>query len=265
MTTLQDALTNGRGTERPFNCPVHDDRNASASVNVLKGVWVCYACNARGRVDAPLEIDPDDLVRQVKDLLSDTEISPYPESWLTLYTGPCEYWEKRFSYEAIEHFQLGFDPVKEEPCYPLRAPNGKIHGLVHRNSDYSSKRKYKYPYGVSIQNYLFNYTPARRSTAVLVEGAADAIALWEVGIEAFAIYGTRPSRKQIQLVLKTAPDLVVCAFDQDKAGRRAAYEVIDLINGLCPVSIAVWDDNDGKDPAELIPEQRTSYIGSLIQ
>jgi DNA primase len=89
--------------------------------------------------------------------------------------------------------------------------------------------------------------------------------LWGVGIEAFAIYGTRPSKRQIQLVLKTDPDLIVCAFDQDSAGRRASYEVIDLVNGLCPVSVAVWDDNDGKDPAELTPEQRTRHIGLLIQ
>jgi len=265
MTTLADALARGHGTERSFHCPVHHDRNASASVNVLKGVWICYTCNARGRIDAPAEIDPEDLLHQVNDLLSDTEITPYPESWLTLYTGNSEYWEKRFSPNAIEHFQLGFDPVKEEPCYPLRASNGKIHGLVHRNSDPSSKRKYKYPYGVSIQNYIFNYTPVRRSTAVLVEGAADAIALWEVGIEAFAIYGTRPSKRQINLVLRTDPDLIVCAFDQDTPGRRAALEVIDLVDGLAPVSIAVWDDNDGKDPAELTPDMRTSHIGGLLK
>jgi len=264
MTTLQEAITRGKGTERSFNCHVHDDKNASASVNVIKGVWVCYACGAKGAVDGPIEIDPSDLLRNVYELLDDPDIKPYPASWLALYNGESEYWESRFSKAAIIRFDLGFDPVKEEPCYPLRSPSGDIHGLVHRNSDPTSKRKYKYPYGVSIQNYLFNYSPEQRSTVVLVEGAADAIALWEVGIEAFAIYGTRPSDVQMNLIRKVDPERVVVAFDQDSPGRRAAAAVSTFLYGEMEVVIAMWDDNRGKDPAELTPEERTSYIGSLI-
>jgi len=262
MTTLQEAVSNGKGTERQFNCHIHDDRNASASVNVIKGKWVCYACGASGDID--VDIDPQDLRKQVHDLLNAPEIVPYPESWLVLYSGPCEYWEKRFSAEAIQNFNLGFDPSLEMPCYPLRTPSGVIHGLVYRNNDYQSKRKYKYPWGVQIQNYLFNYSFGAVSTVVLVEGAADAIALWEVGITAFAIYGTRPSSRQMDLVRKLDPKRVVCAYDQDRAGREAAVKTRRLFKDSAELVIACWDADDGKDPDELTPSQRNDYIGSLI-
>lgn len=32
----------------PVKCPFHDDRSASASVNVEKGAFTCHACEMRG-------------------------------------------------------------------------------------------------------------------------------------------------------------------------------------------------------------------------
>lgn len=251
MTTLQEALSRGRGVERPFNCMVHDDQNASAYVNVVKGLWFCHACHASGVIDGPIDVDPHDLVVQINEILEDKDISVYPESWLTLYKGPSEYWESRFSQAAIEHFDLGFDPVKEMSCYPLRNPLGEIHGLVYRNNDPTSKRKYKYPYGINITNYLFNYSREKKDAVVLVEGAADAIALWEVGVEAFAVLGNRPSRTQINLIKRVDPQRIVLAFDMDSAGRTASEIAYAAFGSQYEVVRATWDDNDGKDPAEL--------------
>ena len=33
---------------RVINCPVHDDRHASASVNTSSGLWQCFACQSGG-------------------------------------------------------------------------------------------------------------------------------------------------------------------------------------------------------------------------
>lgn len=38
---------NGHGN-RVINCPVHNDRHASASVNTGTGLWQCFACQASG-------------------------------------------------------------------------------------------------------------------------------------------------------------------------------------------------------------------------
>ena len=264
MTTLQEALSRGRGIERPFNCMVHDDKNASAYVNVVKGLWFCHSCHASGSLDGPIDVDPHDLVTQVNEILSDKEISVYPESWLTLYKGTSEYWESRFTQRAIDYFDLGFDPVKEMSCYPLRNPIGEIHGLVYRNNDPTSKRKYKYPYGINISNYMFNYSRERRDTVVLVEGAADAIALWEIGIEAFAVLGNHPSNTHINLIKRVEPKRIVLAFDMDSGGNSASVIIDDALGGQYEVVRATWDDNLGKDPAELNELHRSNFIGSLV-
>ena len=265
MITLEQALRTGRGTERRFNCPspTHDDKNASADVNKIKGVWYCHSCHASGRIDQITDIDPHDLLAQITELLSTEEIRSYPESWLTLYLGSSEYWQSRFTQAAIDHFQLGYDPSKDKPCYPLRSPSGEIHGLVHRSTDPTMKMKYRYPFGSTIGNYLFNYIPAARSTVFLVEGAADAIACWEAGIEAFAILGSRPSNEQARLVRRVEPSRVVLAFDMDTAGSLAAENAAALFGGDYELIRATWDENEGKDPAELSVEQRNSYIGNL--
>ena len=40
-----DIPVTGSG-ERNMRCPVHDERVASASMNVSKGLWHCHACGA---------------------------------------------------------------------------------------------------------------------------------------------------------------------------------------------------------------------------
>ena len=59
--TLEDAIAVGQGVERPCRCPVHDDSQASASVNVIKGVWYCHACFASGTVDGKKTPSVDSL------------------------------------------------------------------------------------------------------------------------------------------------------------------------------------------------------------
>jgi DNA primase len=34
--------------EKSIKCPVHDDSNASASVNTMTGLWTCFACQQGG-------------------------------------------------------------------------------------------------------------------------------------------------------------------------------------------------------------------------
>ena len=65
--------------------------------------------------------------------------------------------------------------------------------------------KYSYPAGVDVGRLLFNYTPDHRNAVVLCEGALDAIALWNSGVDAFAIYGSRLSVEQVMLIEQDRP------------------------------------------------------------
>jgi DNA primase len=269
MTTLAEAIANGHGAERSFNCHVHQDANASASVNVDKGLWYCYTCGARGKVGDVLDenIDWTSYHSKVERLLRPPP-EPYPESWLDLFdSGPVHpYWLNRFSETTCRHFRLGYDPSEQKPCYPLRYPNGEVAGLVHRSVD-GSRPKYKYPWGVDVKKLLFNYEPYAFRDIYLVEGATDAMALWEVGreIAVFAVMGSSLGTVQLDLISKCDPVNVVLAFDQDEAGNKAAAEASGMLRrrGIRTVR-AAWDRDLGKDPGELTLEDRRNMLVTAL-
>jgi DNA primase len=263
LTTLSEAIASGHGVERPFNCHVHPDHNASASVNVDKGLWICYACGAKGRVDDHVE-NPDyaTLPKRIERTLAEPP-QPYPESWLDLFDyGPVHpYWLGRFNEETCRHFRLGYDPSVGKPCYPLRYEDGSVAGLVYRSID-GSEPKYKYPWGIDVTKLLFNYEPTLADEVWLVEGAADAMALWECGIQdVHAIYGSELKVAQVELLLPREPERVVLAFDQDNAGMKAAMLAERLLDHWGFRSAPCrWDSKLGKDPGELPLEDRRNIL-----
>jgi DNA primase len=267
--TMEEAVLSAddRRNERPFRCHVHDDSQASASVNVLKGVWVCYGCHAKGRVDG--EIIETDFVRSKDDifaLLSDDADHEFTESMLSLYTSGeiNPYWRERFSEDAIEHFALGTDPVSGRPCYPLRDSAGKLLGMVMRNLD--RQPKYKYPKGVKAHRLLWNYTTEHRRQVVLVEGAMDAIAAWEVGVEAFGIYGSNLGEAQVELLCKISPQWVHLAFDNDAAGQKCTEDARELLEAKgFYVDVFPWRSYPfHKDIADLAPQTRQNSLQHLL-
>lgn len=261
--TLSEALTKGGGIWRSFTCPNHDDRSPSARVNSVTGKWVCMVCGSKGKSDA-YEVPEHLVIKRVRMLdASPTELS---ESYLDLYdsSGPGEYWSQRFTPEACKHFRLGYDSTKDKSLYPLRDTTGQLLGLVYRS--YTGDPKYKYPRGVPTSQLLFNYHEIEcRTPVVVVEGAPDVIALWEVGVPAVGTFGARLLPGQQRLLSALQPTKVVMAYDQDRAGRTGAREAVTALSASGLVAQrAYW--SGAKDPGELEPTQRRKifekYLGS---
>lgn len=236
MTTLDEALIGSGAIERPFHCPVHADKHASASVNVISGLWICYTCGAKGKAGNGYTVNPDQLLSYLKGVQKHHEQHYFPESWLNLYTAgdPHEYWQGRFSRQACEHFSLGYDEETESATYPLRDAGGYLLGVVRRplSPDWDGG-KYIYPKYVDVTRYLFNYNQFEaRKVALLVEGAADAIAAWEAGYEAYAIYGSRMTEDQAQLLRRVGVQQVWTAFDNDEAGEKCHNRVVEMIKDM---------------------------------
>jgi len=251
--TLSEAVTRGHGTERTFLCPVHGDSRPSASLNIVKGKWICYTCGAHGSLtgeDALMEPDYLQMKLWFAQKLEETRV--YPEAWLNRWdAGPVHpYWTKRVGDEAARHFRLGYDPGVEAVTYPLRRTDGAVLGVVRRALEAGDGPKYRYPKGIDISRLLFNFSSDRRSVVVLVEGALDAIALWNVGITAFAIYGSRLSSTQVNLIDRIDPDYVFTAFDADDAGYRAHQQVEQAMRHRF-VSRLTWPASWGKDVDEI--------------
>lgn len=275
--TLEEALTRGRGRERAFRCPVHGDSHASASVNVVKGWWTCYVCGAKGTTTDIIEGEDFEFGQGLVELLDEGEDArEYPEAWLDLVHRPGlhhPYWLSRFWGSTIDHFRLGYDHVKGQPCYPMRAPDGTVLGLVYRQLD--REPKYLYPRGVTKSELLFGYTSEHRESVLLVEGALDAVACWESGSEAFALYGAQISAAQLALLQRTGVTKVGLVLDNDAAGVRAVKgwftdegRYVPGIEwwlgqaGIDSVSMD-WTGQPFKDIAEAPAEVRTTLLRAL--
>lgn len=259
--TLADAIAKGSGNQRSFCCPVHGDSNASASVNVAKGVWFCFACGAKGKIDGTYEVDPHLLLEEINDFSREQRI--YPESWLDIYDSPGDkYWRERFSEEAIVQFRLGRDRVKDVPTYPMRDPSGRVLGVVARNTE---GPKYKYPRDVKTSKLLFNYDSNRYDPyPILVEGAMDAIAVWEAGFTAYGCFSAALYDGQLELLSQQGPAIVFLAYDMDRAGKAARLAAAEKLGniGILTQSI-VWDDKY-KDLGEMPLHLRKELLESIV-
>jgi hypothetical protein len=263
--TLAEALRWGRGVERPFLCPEHGDSRPSASVNIIKRKWYCYTCHAHGDLNGEAMLaEPDYLSMKLWLDNKLAEGTVYPESWLNRWdAGPVHpYWLGRVGEAAARVHRLGNDAEAEAVTYPLRDPTGQVLGVVRR-SLLGGGPKYKYPAGIDVGRLLFNYTPEHREAVVLTEGALDAIALWNVGIDAFAIYGSRLSVAQVRLIDRIDPEYVYTCYDQDEAGWRAHRETEKAFAHrlVCRLS---WPRAWGGDIDEIGETRRRKVVDDLV-
>lgn len=253
--TLAEAIATGQGIERPFRCEQHPDTHASASVNVIKMVWYCYACHASGAADKKKAPSIEALQSMVE---PDRLARIYPESYLKLYEDPG-YWLTRFPYWLCRAMGLGSDPFTGDGVFPVHTGAGQLAGVGRRNlfTQVVGEAKievqgtrYLYPRVWSASQTLFG-SAGRWSThpvIALVEGAADASACWEVGAPGFAVYGSGLHLPQQNLVYRMAPTLILLAFDEDEAGERAADHAAKDLVSIAPVHRVRWP-HKFKDPA----------------
>lgn len=265
--TLSEALSYGKGTERAFLCPVHDDSRPSASVNVVKKKWYCYTCGAHGGLTGEALLAEPDYLLLKRDLEErmEAEDRVYTESWLARYdAGPVHpYWVERFDEPTARRFRLGYDSDADAVTYPLRSPSGEVLGVVRRPLGQSDGPKYLYPRGIDISRLLFNYTPDARRCVVLVEGALDAVALSLVGVHAFAVYGSRLSRDQVRLIDRLDPEQVYTCFDADDAG-GLAHVAAERAFKHRAVGRLRWPPSWGKDIDEVSLENRRRVVRRLL-
>jgi hypothetical protein len=234
-------------------------------VNVIKKVWICYTCGAHGGLTgehALLEPDYEQMKQWFTERMEEGHV--YPEAWLARYTagGVHPYWAERVGESAARHFKLGYDVESDAGTYPLRdSGSGAVLGVVRRSLS-GDGPKYLYPRGVDVGRQLFNYTPDSRAVVVLCEGALDAIALWNVGVDAFAIYGARLGPEQVRLVDRVDPQYIFTAYDNDDAGGRAHFDT-ERAFGHRFVSRLRWPRSWGKDVGELSEDRLRKVVSPL--
>lgn len=260
MATLDDVLRSGEGIERPFRCSEHNDHQSSASVNVLKGVWCCYACGAAGTVSGKKAPSVTDLEAMLE---PEKSVRVYAETYLRLFDVRLGNFAARFPEWLRRHAGLGFDPLTGDATFPVRTPELRLAGVGRRKENPGDGPRYVYPPRWAASRSLF-VVGAPGDVLVLVEGAADASSVAETGAYAAGVYGSGLHKPQIELVMRLNPKLVLVAFDADEAGQAGMKRAVFALNALVPTEFVDWRLGGKKDPAELEVGVRSELLAQSV-
>ena len=200
-------------------------------------------------------------------------IGAAPDSWDALATAAAEAGFKPDVLEAVglvKTRQGGggqYDVFRDRLVFPILSPIGKVLGFGGRilpdtktgSDDYTPA---KYVNSPETEVYhkgrvLYGMKQAKRAVrtereAVVVEGYADVVALWQAGVQnVVAASGTALTPQQLDLLRKLDVQRLVLLFDADAAGRGAARKGVDLAldAGLAPYAVTL---PDGADPDSFV-------------
>ncbi len=173
--------------------------------------------------------------RQVKgEVARDFLLGYAPDKWSVL----SEHFDQKLLVEAglvvVKDDGLVYDRFRARIVFPIRDRRARIIGFGGRVLDDSMPKylnspettlfhKGKEVYG--LHELLGKNSKPQR--ILIVEGYMDVIALAQFGIHyAVAALGTASSSAHLDLLFRFSSELVFC-FDGDKAGREAAWRVMD--------------------------------------
>jgi DNA primase len=154
-----------------------------------------------------------------------------------------------------------YDRLRERIVFPIRDRRGRVIGFGGRVLG-DGKPKYLnspetpvFHKGRELYG-LYEAQKARRKLErlLVVEGYLDVIALAQFGIDyAVAALGTATTPEHLQLLLRSAPELVFC-FDGDRAGRDAAWKALQTALPLATgnQSLRFLFLPEGEDPDTLV-------------
>lgn len=258
------------GEERIAPCPFHNDGGKpNLYINARTGLYYCHSCGARGHVGKTTDGVP---LSTLKERLAEVgkpvpeKMQPRSESWLDRYDNDHPYWQqdRGFSARVIKQFRLGYDPMADMLTIPIRNVNGMPVGVIHRRTpdqiEAGHRPKYFHPTGFKMGRSLFGISHVTglaydvRQIAVC-EGPLDAIACWDAGFPAVALYGARMTEDQARILRRAGIPQVVCMTDNDPAGDNAVASIHDALPGV-RVRVGMYRPGWGKDPGELTAEQR---------
>jgi DNA primase len=132
-------------------CPFHDDSDPSFAMSTVTGLWICYACGAKGNLKQfldRLEIDRQTIqlkhgeaLKKVRNnrkpeanpTASLTTKDPLPEEILGLFNMcPTSLLDAGFEESTLRFFEIGFDKLHMRVTYPMRDLKGQLLGINGR-------------------------------------------------------------------------------------------------------------------------------------
>jgi DNA primase len=256
------------GGEHYYFCPFCNHYNPKLAVNINKGKWQCWTCNARGgslmsllrkmkvpreqirklsvllETYLPKEDDPTDVV----DVTLPSEFLPLWEpSSLIGYRRASAYAKGRgITFADVLRYRIGYcveGRYANRLIVPSYDAQGSLNFFVARDFTGSAFVNYVNP-PVSKDVVAFDYYTNWEYPIVLVEGMFDAMA---VKRNAIPLLGKTLPRRLQKKIIETGTQDVYLALDND-----ALKDTIRIAETLTNEGVTVWlIELDGKDPSDL--------------
>lgn len=278
------------GEEWQCLCPYHEDTSPSFSLNVRKGLFICYACGAKGTVDSLADhlsadrpegeeisvSDVRDKIARLHQNLPRRRFLP-PDMPKAYQLGNYrEMWTERgiTSDTVFDLFSLGYDVLEDELIIPVHAPDSRrlVSYIRRRRNPEPHQPKYLYQKNFKISENLFGSWQARTvepmagvPAIAVTEGSIDTLALWQAGVPSVALLGARCSPAQAKLIRALSPVFLVAMTDHDTAGKQAEEQLESILHGTgIRVVIPTYWPLGCKDPADMTDDQRyRSFMSAL--
>jgi len=239
-------------------CPFCDGKS-TLGFNDVKGLWICFKCGEKGSAKTLVEmlegrytepeVELDAISAELRSLERDVQSVQrnIPESYLRRFSQAGrvhELWRARgFGDSACLRWELGYDFLTGRLTLPFRDPfTGRLAGVFYRSTNGEGPR-YQYPYGFARSSSIYGswfFSDSDSESAVLVEGATDAIGVSRCAELSGAVYGSSIARGQVRLLHRLGIKSVVTFFDYDRAGIRATEKARDIAEEILVEEVA-WD------------------------
>lgn len=248
-------------TNQSVKCPMHDDRVASLSINLSKGVWYCWGCGKGGSLLTLArflggDFDRTDLIVE-QNRIQEPEEEPVDftykyDDWLPIQPTTPEAItyarQKGISYVTLEDFGIRHDN-RGNLCMPYYDGN-RIVALRYRSRD--NKKWYE----SGSERTIYNLNAVRGAKrVVLMEGESDTHSMYDLckrlhmdDMVVGGIAGANSSREKWELYaldLMWAEEVYI-AFDADEAGDKGAERGIEILGSVAkrlrPTTANDWSD-----------------------
>jgi len=224
----------------------HEDKNASLSFNVEKGIFNCWSCGFSGGTNKFLvsigeSITLDLSSRQpyrIKKLKE--KIQTKIEVDNILLPDDRKLLDEEFKaigvrtlkeFGAFTTSQLGLTGYVCIPVFQF----GKlkfIEGRISKNLP-NQPKYYRRPEKVSVKDCLFPIDKVKNiNHVILVEGIFDMLNMWQLGYKnTLCVFGANNfSKQKLDLIDKIGVNRVDILFDPDPAGERGAEKVTNMLD-----------------------------------
>jgi DNA primase len=222
--------------EFSIRCPFHEDGVASCSINIDKGVWICFAGCGQGTLKSFLKKYLDcngvELEKMLFDNQMDFNIDIFDDLQATIEqreeyfmeadtsTFPSWIFERGFSEQILREWGCGTTEY-QDLVIPIHNLESTLVGSVTRRIN--AIPKYMYSKGLRKSEVIFGaykLTEPKKYICI-TEGSLDTMWLTQNGHPSVAILGATTSRKQLDILKSLRTEEFILCFDNDEAGQRA--------------------------------------------